>query len=108
MEALADNRDLQVLFVATHIDTYLADPDAFPLDDVFREEILRLEIDQVAKREIVKLMNLSAVVDLPERSALIGPIVNNTDISIYNLDGSVARSRIEHSRPITGFVAQIP
>ena len=58
LEALADYRDLQVLFVATNIDDYLANPDNFELDDVFREELLRSEIDQVAKSETVKLIDL--------------------------------------------------
>jgi hypothetical protein len=100
LEALADNRDLQVLFVATNINNYLANPDNFELDDIFREELLRSEIDQVAKSETVKLMDLTAIADHPERSALIGPIIADADVHKFNLDGTVARSLIEHSRPI--------
>lgn len=45
VDAFTDNTDLQVLFVATNIDTYLANPDSFALDDGFREGLLRSEID---------------------------------------------------------------
>lgn len=99
-DALADNGDLQVLFVAANIDTYLAAPDTFALDDDFREELLRSEIDNEAKLGIIELMDLNALVGLPSRSALIGPIINNTDGNIPNLDGTIAQSLIIHSKPI--------
>ncbi|MNU94111.1 hypothetical protein D3C71_840650 [compost metagenome] len=98
--ALADSRDLQVLFVASNIEKYLTDFDNYAVDDDFREEILRSDIDHVAKLGIVKLMDLETLVDLPERSALIGPIVNGADANISELGGSSARSLIVHSRPI--------
>lgn len=100
LDALADKRDLQVLFVAANIDTYLADPDSFALDDGFREELLRSEIDNEAKLKIVDLMKLEELLDLPERSALIGSILSKTDANTSNLNGTVARSLITHSAPI--------
>jgi hypothetical protein len=101
LEALASNADLQVLFVATNIETYLANPDSFELDDHFLEELLRSEIGAVAKSEIVKLMDLTAIVTHPERSALLGPIIANAEANEFNIDGTVARSLIEHSKSIT-------
>ncbi|WP_088143623.1 YobI family P-loop NTPase [Achromobacter xylosoxidans] len=98
--ALADSRNLQVLFVATNIEKYLADPDSYAVDDDFREEILRSDIDNVAKLGIVELMDLGALVDLPERSALIGPIINSADPSIFKLHGSSAQSLVMHSSPV--------
>lgn len=100
LEALADNRDLQVLFVAANIDTYLADPDSFALDEDFLEDLLRSEIDHAAKLRIVELMDLGALVHLSNRAALIGPIIQNTDVEIFDLDVDIVRSLIEHSRPI--------
>ncbi|OZI52406.1 YobI family P-loop NTPase [Bordetella genomosp. 4] len=99
-DALADSKDLQVLFVAANIDAYLARPDGFALDDDFREELLRSNIDNVAKLKIVDLMDLEALVDLPERSALIGPIINSTDAIIFKLDGNSAQALIKYSEPI--------
>nr|WP_300521959.1 ATP-binding protein [Alcanivorax sp.] len=100
LDALTDHRNLQVLFVATNIDAYLEDPDNFALDDDFREELLRSKIDNGAKLRIVKLMDLEALVSLPERSALVGPILVGADPNIINLNGSIAQSLIRYSTPI--------
>lgn len=101
LEALADHYDLQVLFVAANIESYLAAPDDIALDDGFREQLLKSDIDQVAKYEIVKLMDLNALVALPERSALVGSIVDGADVSLSNLNGDVVQALIEHSEPIS-------
>ena len=100
LDALGGDEDLQVQFVATNIDAYLADPVVFALDDGFREELLRSEIDVVAKLGIIELMDLGALVDLPERSALIGQILGNTDANISDLNVSIAQSLITHSTAI--------
>lgn len=100
LDALAGNRKLQVLFVAANLDKYLADPDSFALDDNFKEELLRSEIDDTAKLRLVKLMNLETLIGLPDRSAIVGSIINNTDAEISNLNGSIAQSLIKHSTPI--------
>ncbi|GAA6137517.1 P-loop NTPase fold protein [Arenicella sp. 4NH20-0111] len=100
LDALAENRDLQVLFVATNIDTYLADSDSFALDDDFFEGLLRSKIDHAAKLQIVESMDLTALVNSPSRAALIGPIIQNTDVKIFDFDVDIIGSLIEHSRPI--------
>ncbi|NKI18582.1 ATP-binding protein [Spongiibacter sp. KMU-166] len=100
LDALAENRDLQVFFVATNIDTYLADPTRFELDDDFREELLRSAIDSTSKLKIVELVDLELLVDLPDRSALIGPIINKSPTTISYVNGAVAQSLIKHSTPI--------
>jgi len=105
LDALADNRDLQVRFVAVNIGTYLADSDDFELDDDFREELLQSDVDNVAKLGIIKLMDLGVLVELPERSALIGPIIIETDANISKLDGSNAQSLVIQSKPIETQIA---
>lgn len=100
LEALSGKPDLQVIFVATNIETYLADPDIFTLDDHFLEGLLRLDISPAAKGETVKLMDLTTIVAHPERCALLGPIIANTEANEFNIDGAIARSLIEHSKPI--------
>ncbi len=100
LDSLEGNRTLQVMLVATNIETYLEDPDKFVLDDGFREELLRSEINNAAKLGIVELMDLSALAGLPERSALIGTIVNNAEANITNLNASVAQALITSSKPI--------
>jgi hypothetical protein len=98
--ALEDYSDLQVLFVAANIDRYLEEPDSFELDDDFLEDLLRSDIDHVAKLEVVRLMDLKLLVNLSERSALIGSIIQNDDIENFDLDTAIALSLIEHSEPI--------
>ncbi len=100
LDALADNRDLQILFVAANIDTYLVDPEKFALDDDFREKLLQSKIGNVDKLRIVELMDLGALEDLPERSAIIGPVINSTDAILSNLNSSIAKSLIINSTPI--------
>ncbi|MBB1364494.1 ATP-binding protein [Shewanella sp. SR44-4] len=100
LDAFADHCDLQVLFVAVNIDSYLADSDSFALDDDFLEELLRAEIDNTAKLGIIELMDLELLVDLPKRSAIIGPIIINTDANISSISRSIAQSLIKHSSPI--------
>lgn len=100
LDALVDATDLQVLFVATNINTYLAGPDDFALDDNFRERLLRTEIDDGDKVAIVQLMDLSSLVGLPGRSALIGPIINHPDANISKIDTSIAQSLISHAASI--------
>ena len=101
LDALADNKNLQVQFVAINIDKYLVDPDNFALDDSFREELLRSEIENEAKIGIVELMDLEALKSLPERSVLIGKILGSTNAILSNLSGSITQSLITYSTSIT-------
>ncbi len=98
---LSDYYDLQVLFVATNIEKYLAASDDFSLDDDFREQLLDAAIEQDAKYEVLKLMDLNALVGLPERSALVGSIIEGADTDSFNLNGVVVQTLIEHSKPIS-------
>ncbi|MEH6702965.1 YobI family P-loop NTPase [Parasphingorhabdus sp.] len=100
LDALAEDADLQAFFVAANIETYLSDPDLFALDDDFLEKLLRAEIADDDKRAIIDLMALSALADLPERAAIIGPILDRADANISDLDAIIVQSLIAHSRPI--------
>lgn len=99
-DAFIDNRDLQVLFVANNINAYLENTDSFDLDDDFLEDLLRSEIDDEAKICIVQLMNLKELVGLPDRAALIGPIIQKTNIELFNFESDIVKSLIENSEPI--------
>lgn len=99
-DALSDIEDIKVLFVATNLNTYLSDPNIFALDDEFLEALLRSNIYNAGKLGVVQLMNLEALTDLPERSALIGPIISGADFTISKISGSSAQSLIINSRPI--------
>ena len=104
-DALAANKDLQVLIVATNIDSYLSDSSIVSLDDEFLEKILQSDINNSAKIEIIKLMDLEALVSLPERSALVGQIINRENIKITNLSASSAQSLIINANPIAAQIS---
>ncbi|EDM49166.1 hypothetical protein [Marinobacter algicola] len=99
-DALADKEELQVRFVSTNIEKYLADSESFALDDNFREELLRTDIDDASKLKTIELMDLDALEGAPERSALIGSIISKSDAKLSNLTGTAAQSLIKHSTPI--------
>ena len=100
LDALTDIRELQVLFVTANIDTYLAAPDSFALDDDFLEDLLQSEIDLTTKFQIVELMDLGALVDLPNRAALIGSILHIANVENLHLDEDIVRSLVQHSKPV--------
>ncbi len=100
LNALVNNSDLQLLFVVANIETYLEDPDSFELDDDFLENLLRSEVDHEAKLRIIKLMDLKMIVSLPKRSALIGPIIKDSNVETFDLNADIVRSLIENSEPI--------
>ena len=97
LNALIDNNDLQQQFVVANIAAYLEDPDSFELDDDFLEDLLRSEIDHTIKLRIIELMDLESIVALPKRSALIGPIIQNTNVENFDLDANIVKSLIEHA-----------
>ncbi|MBF4365266.1 ATP-binding protein, partial [Vibrio anguillarum] len=96
-----NERELQVLFAANNIDTFLAGPEDFSLEDDFLEELLESDISQKNKIKVVELMDLHSLVDLPERSALVGSIIVNSDTNLPNIDGDIASILIKHSSPIS-------
>jgi len=100
LDALADNWDLQVLFVASNIDVYLADTDSFRLDDDFLEDLIRSDIDHSAKQQVVELMDLGELENNTQRAGLIGQVIQNARIEKLELDAEVVRLIIENSDPV--------
>ena len=98
---LVNEMDLQVRFVTANIESYLNEPDIFALDDDFLEDLLETEIADEQKVAVIRLMNLDAVVELPERAALLGPIMDRTNSGLWNLNADVAKSLIAHSAPVS-------
>ena len=86
--------------MAENIKAYLASPDKFALDDDFLKTLLRSDISDGDKRAVIDLIDLSTLPELPERAALIGPILDRTNVRISGLDAAKARSLILNSRPV--------
>lgn len=100
LDALANYRELQVRFVAANVDKYLVKPDSLEIDDDFRDELLKTEINHAAKIEIIKLMDLQILLGLPKRASIIGPLINNSAHLIPGVDGDIAECLIVNSRPL--------
>ncbi|MBN8483849.1 MAG: hypothetical protein J0L50_03635 [Sphingomonadales bacterium] len=100
LDSLDVETDLPVLFVAENIGSYLSGSDAFELDDDFRENLLRSDINDGDKRAIIDLMDMGALTNLPERAAVIGPLLDRTNVKVSGLDAAIARLLILNSRPI--------
>ena len=98
---LNDYRDLQILFVERNIVGYLQDPEVFDLSDDFLEDLLRTGIKGKEKLSVIKLMDLSALISLPERAGFVGSVVNAEDAKIPGIDADVARSLIVNSDPMS-------
>ncbi|MFG1497818.1 ATP-binding protein [Saccharospirillum sp. HFRX-1] len=100
IEAVSEDRELQVFFVTTNINKYLSHPENFELNDDFLEDILQSIIDNSVKLEVIKIMDLNALTNRPERAALIGSILaDNTKISLPG--ANVVQSMIEASKQLT-------
>jgi len=98
---LAGEADLPALFVAKNIESFLDKPDIFALDDDFLENVLQTGITDGQKASMIGLMDLGSVVNLPERAALLGPIMDRINSDMSKLNADVAKSLIAHSAPVS-------
>ena len=96
---LAEDADLQVLFVAKNIGLYLDDPTVVSIDDDFREQLLRMDAADEKKRAVIGLMDLSQLADRPERAALVGPILARTDAKLKAITFEAAQAIILAANP---------
>ena len=60
LDDLADEKELQLLFVTKNIESYLGKPDMFALDDDFLEDLLKSEITDEQKASVIELMDLGS------------------------------------------------
>lgn len=98
---LADEAELPALFVTKNIESFLDKPDIFALDDEFLENVLQMGITDGQKASVIGLMDLGSVVKLPERAALLGPIMDRINSNMSKLNADVAKSLIAHSAPVS-------
>lgn len=98
--ALAAYPKLQVLQAALNFDSYFAKPTDFPSDDDFREMLLRENITDAQRLQVIGVMNLNDLPAWPERASLIGPILFRAGHDIAELGADICIALIEHSRPL--------
>lgn len=100
MAALDGEVDLQTVFVAQNIASYLRDPSPFSIDDDFRERLLTTDISDDEKRAIIGLMDLSGLPSLPERAGIIGPILLRTNGALPSLTPDIVKAIIWNANPV--------
>ncbi|MGE4305644.1 MAG: hypothetical protein AB7E24_16640 [Novosphingobium sp.] len=99
-EELAADRDLQVSFLASNIETYLAGKTGISIDDDFREELVKADIDDAQRHALIGSMDLASLPDVPGRAAVIAPILERVDRPLPELSADQARLLIENVEPV--------
>lgn len=99
-EALAGDRDLQVAFLAKNIETYLAGETGISIDDDFREELVKADIDDAQRFALIGSIDLTSLSDAPGRAAVIAPILERVDRPLPELSADQARLLIENAGPV--------
>lgn len=84
--SLADYPTLQVLQAALNVDSYVAKPTDFPSDDDFREKLLKVQMTDAQRLQVIDQMDLSVLPDSPARARVVGEVLirSDRDISRYN------------------------
>lgn len=69
-------------------------------DRARHHRLLQADVTDDHKRAIINLIDLSTLTELPKRAALIGPILDRTNVLVSGIDAAKARSLILNSRPV--------
>lgn len=101
VETLEGQTDLQILFVAKNIDTYLEGQADYPLDDDFRELLLEEDIGDSRKLAIVRALDLGSLSGRARRAGLVGAVLNRAGADVGALEADAARAIILNSHPIS-------
>ena len=104
-EALAGDRDLQISFLASNIETFLAGKTGISIDDDYREELVKAEINDAQRHTLIKSMDLASLPNTPGRAAVIAPILERVDRPLPELSADQARLLIENAGPVRSQVS---
>ncbi|PCD85243.1 hypothetical protein [Vibrio mediterranei] len=99
-DSIPEQRELQVHFIASYIDEYLTENDAFLLSDNYLESLLETEFPLTEKLKVIEQMDLSYLSDNRSLSALIANIIVKSDSSPKTINEDTARDLIINSSPI--------
>lgn len=99
VEALEGQMDLQLLFVTRNIDTYLEAQADYPLDDDFREMLLKEDIGDPRKLAVIRAIDLSSLSTNARRAGLVGAVLDRTGADVSALEADAARAVILNSAP---------
>ncbi|CAL4868556.1 hypothetical protein MMA231_02838 [Asticcacaulis sp. MM231] len=99
-ERLDNFADLQLPFLVKNIASYLTMADKIPLTDDQREAIIKSDVNDGQKRKIVEAMDIPSFAGLPARCAIVGPVLDRTDVNVPGLTAETAQALVIHSKPI--------
>ena len=97
---LCDDVDLQTIFIAKNISSYLDDHSSYPVEDDLRERLLAADISIEQKRAILNLMELNELPSAPKRAGAVGPILLQSNDGLPSLTPDAARAIILNSTPL--------
>jgi len=96
-ESLND-RELELLFVATNFLAYEAKQDQYAIDDSFRATLLRTSITEIQKLKLIGEMDEAHVIGLPEVAGDIGPILDRSTVVQQEFGADFIKAVIINSR----------
>lgn len=104
-EALARDRDLQVSFLASNIEIYLAGETGISIDDDFLEQLIKADIADTQRHALIGAMDLASLPDAPGRAAVIAPILERVDRPLPKLSADQARLLIENAGSVRSTIS---
>jgi len=97
---LADDLPMGIEFVVKNIENFFDPENEYDLDDDFREQLLRAEVSDEDRLQILSAMELNSLAGMPARAVIVGSIIARTGLKIDNLGVDGAREVIIHSRSL--------
>lgn len=97
---LADKEELQVLFVAKNIDSFLANEEKFSVTDDFREKLLDSAIGDERKLNVIDKMDMAALSGSALRASLVARIIHRTDANVSKVPAEAAYAMVVNLEPV--------
>ncbi|WP_299961500.1 ATP-binding protein [uncultured Roseobacter sp.] len=98
---LSAHDDLQVLFTARNIENYFKQTDEIALDDEFREKLLSSHVTDEQKLKVANDMDLTSIVDMPERASILAELFHRTGTDLNHLPSEAAQAIILNAKPVS-------
>lgn len=97
---LVGKEELQVLFVAKNIDSFLTNEDKFSVSDDFREKLLDSAIGDERKLKVIDKLDPTALSGSAHRASLVGSIIHRTNADVSNLPAEAACEMVVNLEPV--------
>lgn len=97
---LSEEPPLGVTFVTKNIAEFFEVEGECDVDDDFRQKLLEADISDESRLKILDGMDLSLLIDMPARAAIVGRVLAQTGVKIDDLGVDAARAIIVNSRPL--------